>query len=402
MSDVNKNFLPNGFWVNGIHCGIKRSKNRDLGLFYSFSPCIASGVFTSNQIKSASVLISQKHIRNKIRCIVANSGCANTATGKLGLRDAITMCDYVSKFIGFNESNSVLVASTGMIGEYLPMDKIKQGLEKLCNYLIDKKPYSINNAAESIMTTDTVPKIVSSKYNIGNSEIKIISFAKGSGMIHPSMATFLCFILTDCNISKRILDHALKSVVNNTFNMLSIDGVTSTNDTVFCLANGSAGNKKITEYNNDYRKFYLHLNYVCSEISKKIVSDGEGATKLIEINVINAKTKNDAKKIAEKIATSPLVKTAFFGNDANWGRVLTAVGMSGVRINPNKIDIYFNNYCLCKNSQLLDFSEKKVKKILDNKKVNMTVDLHTGKEKIKYYTCDLSFDYVKINAHYRT
>ncbi len=409
--------LPKGFWAGGIACGIKRKKKKDLALFYSKVPAVATGVFTSNQVKAAPVLVSRKQLTvNGIRAIIVNSGCANACTGEKGLRDAHEMCNLTAKLLNI-PSRSVLVASTGVIGRYLPMSKIRQGIRKL----ITQSTYppihqSTQDAVEAITTTDTFPKVVHKTFVLPSTinyelpTIHIWSCAKGAGMIHPDLATLLCFILTDLAIDSRLLRKALKTAVEQSFNRITVDSETSTNDTVFILANGLAGNQPIKKEDNNFRKFQNALNEVTLDLAKMVVKDGEGATKLVKIVVKNAKNSDEALKVAKTVAISPLVKTAFFGADPNWGRIISAIGHSGVKINPDRIDLYFNNLQVAKNGAVLKSSgglqpaefRNKAREIFQQKEFTATVNLNQGKANGEVYTCDLSPRYVRINAAYST
>ncbi|MEW6557296.1 MAG: bifunctional glutamate N-acetyltransferase/amino-acid acetyltransferase ArgJ [Elusimicrobiota bacterium] len=391
--------LPKGFFVDGIHCGIKKNGKKDLSLFYSVKPCVAAGMFTRNIFKAAPVIVSQKNIKNKISAIVVNSGCANACTGKRGIKDAEKMCELTAKNLNVKPEN-ILVASTGVIGQFLPMDKIKNGIEKLTQEPKNSRTQELS-AVEGIMTTDTFPKILSSQFSILNSDVIIWGCAKGSGMIEPNLATMLSFILTDANITKSALNKALKIAVEKSFNCLTIDGDTSTNDSVFILANCKAKNKIISEDKN-FELFCNKLTKVCLELTKMLARDGEGATKLIAVNIKNAKTETDAKRIAKTVANSPLVKTAIYGNDANWGRIVAAIGRSGIDISPKRIDIAFDNLCVFRKGQPTNFSEEKVKKIISKKDVSVNINLNTGNKTATVYTCDFSEGYIKVNASYRT
>ncbi|MDI6641173.1 MAG: bifunctional glutamate N-acetyltransferase/amino-acid acetyltransferase ArgJ [Elusimicrobiota bacterium] len=433
------NTIPKGFRFAGVYCGISNSKKQDLALFYSTAPCITTGLFTQNLIPAAPVIVSKKKLlkdATRIQAIIANSGCANAATGKHGIKDAEEMCSLTAKCLGLSH-DQVLVASTGVIGTYLPMKKISDGIKKLTTLLAQPARQCCRNAFSSrsftcspidaikaIMTTDTVPKVYSSSFRLPSSVVTIWGCAKGSGMIHPNLGTLLCFTFTDVNISEKLLDIAVKSAVDKSFNCLSIDGDTSTNDTVFVLANGLAGNKKISSRSDPrYKKFSNVLNDTFSKLAQMIVSDGEGVTKLIKIKIKQAKTFSDAKKIAVAIAKSVLVKTAIFGADPNWGRIVAAIGNSQANFNPEKIDIYINNFLVAKNSTAVELNPARlnaIKKSIEKNSgkltaefttpdslwrsgpVEITIKLHSGKEQFEYYTTDLSYDYVRINSSYRT
>ncbi len=419
--------LPKGFWANGITCGIKEKKKKDLALFYSEVPAQAAAVFTANQAKAAPVLVSKEHLtenarpdqvggkrptrigrgktENGIQAIIANSGCANACTGKQGLNDAKEMCKLTAHLLGI-KPDSVLVASTGAIGRYLPMPEIRQGIKKLTRLTNNGTRKTDKSApitaVKAIMTTDTFPKVSRSTFNVQRSTVTIWACAKGAGMIHPDLATLLCFILTDIVIDRRLLEKALKTAVSQSFNCITVDGDTSTNDTVFLLANGSAGNQAIRREDSNFRKFQDRLNKVTLELAKMVAKDGEGATKLVKIVVENARNSEEAKKVAKTIALSPLVKTAFFGADPNWGRIIGAVGRSGVRITPEKINLYFNSLSVSHQGIPVIGIEKKARKILQQREFTVRVDLNQGKAKADIYTCDLSTEYVKINSAYST
>ncbi len=390
--------LPKGFFANGLHCGIKKNGKKDLSLFYSEKPCIAAGVFTKNIFKAAPVIVSQKNIKNKIYAIVANSGCANACTGERGISDAKRICELTAAQLNIKPEN-ILVASTGVIGQYLPMHKIENGIKKLVSQF--QKSEMVSSAVEGIMTTDTIIKVQSSEFRVQGSEITIWGCAKGSGMIEPNLATMLSFILTDAQITKDALSRALKIATEKSFNCLTVDGDTSTNDTVFVLANGVAKNKLISDGKN-FQLFCAQLTAVCIELTKMLARDGEGATKLITINVRGAKNIYDAKKIAKTVANSPLVKTAIFGNDANWGRIVAAIGRSEVKVDSKKVDVSFGNLCVFKKGRPVSFSEEIAKKNILQKSVSININLNTGKEYATVYTCDFSDGYIKVNASYRS
>ena len=392
--------LPIDFQITGLRAGLyKNPKKLDLALFYSKKPCNAAGVFTTNQVKAAPILISQKHIQNKIHAIIANSGCANACTGKQGLQDAEQICEWTAESLQI-QKQQILIASTGVIGKFLPLQKIKIGIQKIARSIQNSQStLSPLTAVEAIMTTDTVPKWTSTEIIIKNKKITLWGCAKGSGMIHPNMATLFSFILTDAEIAATKLRALLKETVDQTFNRLSVDGDTSTNDCTFILANGASSSITTTP---ELQLFKTALKKICGDLAQKIAADGEGATKQITIDIQNSRTEKEAKKIAETIATSPLVKTAFFGEDANWGRILAAMGRSGVSIDPNKISILFDHLYVFKNGTPINFSEKTAKKILQKKSITLTINLNQGKTHIQYFTCDFSIDYVKINADYRS
>ncbi|MBN1621910.1 MAG: bifunctional glutamate N-acetyltransferase/amino-acid acetyltransferase ArgJ [Endomicrobiales bacterium] len=398
--------FPKDFAALGIHCGIKKeNKKKDLALFYSEYPCKASVLSTSNIVKAAPVLLNNKAVKenkNAFRAVIVNSGCANACTGKHGMQDAMEMCKLVADGLKLKQKE-VLVASTGVIGAFLPMKKVKKGIETITDRI--QKSHNEISAVQAIMTTDTKRKISSRKVSIGGKNVVIWGCAKGSGMIHPDLiphATMISAVLTDANISKECLKDVFSRAVNNSFNCVTVDGDTSTNDTAIILANGRAGNKVIKAKNNSFNKFGKALNEVCVELAKMIARDGEGATKLVEVEVRGCKSPGSAKKVASVIATSPLVKTAIFGCDANWGRILAACGRSDVDFNPEKIAIYIGNKLIFHKGMPAKYSESKLKGILKKKNVKITVDLNQGDHSAKYFTCDFSFDYIKINASYRS
>lgn len=393
---------PKGFLAAGVHCGIKKCK-KDLAIVFSKVPAVAAGVFTTNKVKAAPVLVTMENIKDgKIQAVVANSGNANACTGEKGLKDAKEMTEITAKQLNIAPGD-VAVASTGVIGVYLPMDKVREGIESCAEILSVE---GASDAALAIMTTDTFKKEAAVKIKIHGREITIGGMAKGSGMIHPDMATMLCFLTTDASIEEKALRKALKDAADKSFNMISVDGDTSTNDMVLIMSNGLAGNNTITEGTDEYEIFYLALEKLCVEFAKMIARDGEGATKLIEITVKNARDAESAVKAARTISKSYLVKAAIFGEDANWGRIMCAVGYSGIDFDPEMVDIFISSkkgeLKLVENGVGLDFSEEKAKEILSEKDVNLTVDLKQGEFKATAWGCDLSYDYVKINASYRT
>jgi glutamate N-acetyltransferase/amino-acid N-acetyltransferase len=400
--------LPKGFIVNGSKCGLYKNRDKqDIALFYSTAPCEASGMFTSNLVKAAPVLVSMKNLKKtkgSARAIIANSGGANCSTGARGLQDAAFECSLLASELGIKPEEA-LVASTGVIGQFLPMVNVIKGIDDLSIKILAAKSDELA-AARAIMTTDTRSKIVSKKVLISGKAVTVWGTSKGSGMMHPTLkglhATMFAFVLTDALVEKSALNGVLTGAVEKSFNCISVDGDTSTNDTVILLANGLAENKKISKGTADYVKFSAAVETVCVELAKMMAADGEGATKFVEIEVKNAASQAGAKKIAETIATSPLVKTAMFGNDANWGRIIAAAGRAGVNFNPDRTEIRIGNVLVFKNGMPANFSEVLAKKTIQQKKVKITVDLKQGKHRAAYYTCDFSFDYVKINASYRS
>ncbi len=390
---------PRGFKAAGISCGIKKRDKKDLALNYSEAPASSAALFTTNQIKAAPLKVSAEHIKDgKTQAIIINSGIANTATGKKGLEDAEEMAGITAEELSIKKEN-VLVASTGTIGTFLPMNKIAEGIKEAKEKLSEEGG---REAAQAIMTTDTFPKEVAVELELGNKKVIIGGMAKGAGMISPHLATMLSFITTDVVISGELLKKTLKSSIAKSFNMITVDGEESTNDMVVILANGLAGNEEITEDDEDFKKFSFGLDEVTLKLAKMIVKDGEGAAKFIEVEVKNALKFEDAKRIAFSTANSLLVKTAIFGEDANWGRIMAAIGNSGVKIEEDKIDIYLGNLKLASKGCGVKFSEEEAKKILKKKEIKIIVDLNLGEKSAKVWTCDLTPEYVKINAHYRT
>ncbi|MGH2331578.1 bifunctional glutamate N-acetyltransferase/amino-acid acetyltransferase ArgJ [Thermoanaerobacter mathranii] len=394
--------LPKGFLASGIFAGIKKRK-KDVALIYSEKEANASAVFTTNKVKAAPVILDMERIKKGVaQAIVVNSGNANACTGEKGLEDAINMAKKVSQLLKIDEK-SVLVCSTGVIGVPLPMEKVLKGIEVAAENLSTEGGYQ---AAEAIMTTDTFLKGVTAKFVIEGKTVTMTGFAKGSGMIHPNMATMLSFILTDASITKVALNKAFKETVDKTYNMISVDGDMSTNDTAIILANGEAQNKTIEEGTHEFDIFYRALEHVNKILAKLIVKDGEGATKFMEVNVINAKTEKDARLAAKSIVNSNLVKTAIFGEDANWGRILAAVGYSGADFDASRVDIYLKSMKgeikVCENGGYIFFDEALAKEILKEKEITVTVDMKAGEYSGTAWGCDLSYDYVKINGSYRT
>ncbi len=394
---------PKGFTANGVHCGIRKNRTkRDLSLIYSEKICSAAAVYTTNLVKGAPLTVTKNHIQNGYaQAIICNSGNANTCNAN-GIEIAEQTCSLLSNALNVN-SDDIIVASTGVIGQPLDINPIKNGIPSLVDGL------SVNGgefAAEGIMTTDTVKKEIAVEFMLGGKVCKIGGIAKGSGMIHPNMATMLVFITSDVDICPTLLQKALSGDIQNTFNMISIDGDTSTNDMVTVIANGMANNSKITEESADFEIFMKALNTVTVNLCKMIAGDGEGATKLLECSVSGAKTLEDGKLVAKSVICSSLLKAAMFGADANWGRVLCAIGYSKANVDVNKIDVSFksNNgeIIVCKNGSGVDFSEELAKEILSEKEINIIVNLNDGDFSSTAWGCDLTYDYVKINGDYRT
>ena len=392
-----------GFKANGIHCGIRKNKTkRDLSLIYSEVPANAAAVYTTNLVKGAPLIVTKQNIADgKAQAVICNSGNANTCNAN-GVEIATKTCKILGKELNI-DATDVVVASTGVIGQPLDITPIENGIPELVEGLGYQKSVE---AAEGIMTTDTKLKEVAVSFKIGETECKIGGIAKGSGMIHPNMATMLVFITTDCAISSQMLQKALATDIQTTFNMVSVDGDTSTNDMVVVLANGMAGNDEIIADGEDFNTFMKALNTVCVNLCRKIAADGEGATKLLECKVTGAETLNIAKTVAKSVICSSLTKAAMFGSDANWGRVLCAIGYSGVKVDVNKIDVAFRSekgeIAVCKNGAGVEFSEELAKEILLEDEIEILVNLASGDYSSTAWGCDLTYDYVKINGDYRT
>lgn len=393
-----------GFLASGIHVGIRKNKEKkDLALVWSELPCAAAAVYTTNRVKGQPLLVTQEHLADgKAQAIIVNSGNANTCTGEEGIRAARRMAELVSLHLPV-KAQDVVVASTGVIGQPLDVSVIEAGMKELVAGL--SKAGSID-AREAIMTTDTMKKEIAVVVDIGGVAVTIGAMAKGSGMIHPNMATMLGFITTDCAISSDMLSMALKRAVGKSFNRVSVDGDTSTNDMVVVLANGMAGNPRIETEGDAYEEFADALEFVCIELAKMIARDGEGATRLITCTVSGAANEEQAESLAKGIITSSLVKTAMFGADANWGRILCAMGYTRSDFDPDRVDVSFESsrgYIeVCKAGAPLPFSEEKAKRILNNQEVEILVDLHAGEAEATCWGCDLSYEYVRINGDYRT
>lgn len=387
-----------GFRFSVTEASIKRPGRKDLALIYSESVSAMAGLFTRNKVKAAPVRLDMKRIKSgKGQAIIVNSGNANACTGARGLKDAETMAELVAKGLGLKEE-LVYVCSTGVIGTLMPMERIRASIPSLIRGL---GQHGIGDVASAIMTTDTFPKLVERDLKIGRATAKIAGICKGAGMIRPDMATMLCFILTDINITHPSLNRALQNAVIASFNRITIDGDMSTNDTVLAMANGESGNKVIVEGSRGYRVFESALSEVTDELSRMIIKDGEGATKIVEITVKNAKNDREARKAAYSVANSLLVKTAIYGNDANWGRIMASLGYSGIMLKEKNIDIYINGIKIVSKG-LGTGKDKDPDRIFKDKEVKILIDLRIGKGSATVLTCDLSEDYVKINAEYRT
>ena len=393
-------FKVQGFLFSGISAGIKKDGKRDLGLIYSEVPARVAGLFTTNKVKAAPVQLDITRIKKGLcQAIVVNSGNANACTGSQGLRDAKRVSSLIAKQLGIDE-RLVFPSSTGVIGTPLPVEKIEGGIPELMNNLSAE---GWMKTVEAMMTTDTFPKIEGATCRIKGKQVKLCGMIKGAGMIRPDLATMLSFLITDANIKASLLQQMLEKAAEVSYNRITIDGETSTNDTVLLLANGKAGHPMLNRMDRDGEVFQSMLLKVCQNLAESVVKDGEGATKLIEILIQGARNKEDAKQAAYAIAHSPLVKTAFFGEDANWGRILCALGYSGVQINPNRIDLFFDKVPIVKNGIGVGSKlEEKASQILKKKSFRVIVDLHQGKSQFSVLTTDLSIDYVKINASYRS
>ena len=395
-----------GFKAASIAAEIKYKNRTDMAMVYSDVPCLAAGTFTSNVVKAACVLWDKEIVETKdfAQAVVVNSGIANACTGKEGFDACRKTAEAVESALGV-PAESCLVASTGVIGMQLPVDKLVKGVDGMAKILADTKEAG-SDAAKAIMTTDTIPKEVAVTFEVGGKTVTLGGMSKGSGMIHPNMCTMLGFLTTDLSIEKSLLQEALSDVVQDTFNMITVDGDTSTNDTLLILANGLAENEKITEKGADYEAFVNALYYVCEFLAKKMAGDGEGATKLFEAKVINAKNKEDARTLSRAIVASNLSKAAIYGCDANFGRFLCAMGYSGADFDQNDVELFFESkegrlQVFDKGTPIV-FDEDVATKILGAKEVTIFVDMHEGDAEATAWGCDLTYDYVKINADYRS
>lgn len=395
---------PQGFTAQGVCASVKPSNTtkRDLALIYCDSLCNAAAVFTKNLVKSDTIAVTREHLKNgKAQAVIVNSGNANTCNAD-GKEKAQKMCDIAADVLGV-KSEDVIVASTGVIGEVLPIEPIKKGAEMMRGKLSKDGG---TNAAEAIMTTDTVKKEMAMTMTLGGKQVTIGGIAKGSGMIHINMGTMLSFVTTDAAVSSEMLGEALREAVEDSYNMVSVDGDTSTNDTLAIMASGKAGNAEITEKNEDYRVFVEGLTEAFRMLAKKLAADGEGATKLLVCKVSGAKTKKDAVMTSKSVICSSLLKAAMFGADANWGRVLCAIGYSGADVDVKKVGVSFSSgkgeITVCENGAGVPFSEEKAKEILLENEIDIIVTLGDGEACAEAYGCDLTYDYVKINGDYRT
>ncbi len=397
-----------GFLATGLEVGIKEghSGKKDMAMVYSTAPCVAAGTYTSNVVKAAPVKYDREIVDHSpyVQAIVVNSGVANACTGEEGMENCRILAKEAGKVLNIPE-NSVIIGSTGVIGAQLPMEKMTKGVGLLAKQLGDK-PEDATLAAEAIMTTDTVSKEIAFELTIGGKTVHVGGMCKGSGMIHPNMCTMLAFVTTDVNISKEMLTEMVKENVKDTFNMISVDGDTSTNDTMIVLANGQADNPKITAHGEEYDLFSKALLEINTYLAKKMAGDGEGATALFEVKVQNADTKEHAVTLAKSVVTSSLVKCAIAGHDANWGRILCALGYSGVEFDPEKVDIFFESKAgtlkIVENSVSTGYSEEEATKILSEEEVTARIDMKTGNCEATAWGCDLTHEYVSINADYRS
>ena len=386
-----------GFTAAGVACGIKKNGGKDLAVIKCDCVAMAAGVFTRNTVKGHSLMLSQRNVRNgKAQAVIINAGNANACLGTRGEQDALTMAQLTAQALGCRPMD-VLTGSTGVIGMPLPIERIEAGLKKAA---LTREGGA--DAATAIMTTDTIMKQAQTSTTVAGCEVRIGGMAKGSGMIHPNMATMISVITTDAAISGKALKAALKSAADMSYNRISVDGDTSVCDKVLLLASGLAGNAPIEENTDDFDTFLSALKEVCVSLAKMLAADGEGATKLLTIDVRHAKSQKDAHLIASAIAKSPLCKTAAFGNDANWGRLLTAAGYSGASFDPAKVDIYIGSVQVCEKGGGLAFDEDAALRVLKQKEVTYVIDLNDGDASDMMWTCDFSLDYVKINADYRT
>lgn len=395
---------PKGFTAAGVCASVKPSNKtkRDVALIYCEKKCTAAAVYTKNLVKSSAILVTQNHLADGYaQAVIVNSGNANTCNAD-GVEKAEKMCSLAADALGV-DSNDVIVASTGVIGQVLPIEPIEKGVAMMKGNLSKEGGTA---AAEAIMTTDTVKKEMAMEMTLGGKTVTVGGIAKGSGMIHINMGTMLSFVTTDAAISSEMLYEALKEAVEDSYNMVSVDGDTSTNDTLAIMASGLAGNPEITEKNQDYRDFVEGITEAFKQLAKKLAGDGEGATKLLICTVTGAKTKKDAVMVSKSVICSSLLKAAMFGADANWGRVLCAVGYSGADVDVTKVDVDFKSLkgeiAVCRNGAGIEFSEEKAKEILLEKEIEILVNVGDGEGKAQAYGCDLTYDYVKINGDYRT
>ena len=395
-----------GFMAASTAAGIKYKNSQDMAMIYSKEPCKSAGTFTTNLVKAAPVKWDKNQVTSgaDAQAVIINAGIANACTGEEGMGYCAQTAKAAAETLGVAE-DGVLVASTGVIGMQLPIDKIAAGVKAMVPLLGDSLEKG-TEASKAIMTTDTKNKQVAVQIDMNGTTVTIGGMCKGSGMIHPNMCTMLSFVTTDAAISKELLQEALSEDIKDTYNMISVDGDTSTNDTVLLLANGLAGNKEITEKNEDYALFCEALNYINETLAKKMAGDGEGCTALFEVKIVGAETKDQAKVLAKSVITSSLTKAAIFGHDANWGRILCAMGYSGAQFDPEKVDLFFESAAghmqIIKDGVAVDYSEEEATKILSEPEVTAIADIKMGDAQATAWGCDLTFDYVKINADYRS
>lgn len=397
---IPSDFRVPGFRAAGIAAGIKKKNQKDLALVYSEVPAVAAGVFTANRVKAAPVLLSMERIKSGAkRAVLVNSGCANACTGKKGLADARRLSRMLAARMNISEGE-VLLASTGVIGKPLPVGVIERNLPVLISAC---SPEGLKDAARAILTTDTHPKTVLVRQTINGREVTIAGMAKGAGMISPKMATLLAFVFTDASISAGALKQSLQEGAQLSFNRVTVDGDMSTNDTLLALASGVAGNREILPRTSGHKKFSGELNRVLTGLARMIARDGEGATKLVEISVEKARTTDEAEKIARAVANSPLVKTAFFGEDANWGRILCAAGYSGAAIDPDRVDVFFDDVDIVRRGLGTGpAKERRASAVMKKREYRVRLVLHRGKQSASLLTTDLSYEYIKINGSYRS
>ena len=397
---------PSGFKASGIHCGLRKNKGKkDLALIFSETDCNTAAIYTTNKVYGAPITVTREHLKNgRARAVICNSGNANTCNPD-GVEKANIMCESVAKQLGIS-ADDVVIASTGVIGMPLPLEPILSGIPKLCEEL-GSSPEDGYSAAAAIMTTDTRLKQIAAETTIGGVKVKIGGMSKGSGMIQPNMATMLSFVTTDAAISTDVLQTVLKSVADRTFNMISVDGDTSTNDTFCVMASGLAGNTEINDLSSEECKAFEELlEYVCKYLARKMAADGEGASKLLECRIRNCDELQNARVLAKSVINSPLVKTAMFGSDANWGRILCALGYSGIDFDPNKVDVNFISNAgeinVCMGGMSVGFDEDKAKEVLLEDSIIIDINMNMGTESATAYGCDLTYEYVRINGDYRS
>jgi glutamate N-acetyltransferase / amino-acid N-acetyltransferase len=403
MKPASSSALPRGFQFGAVNCGLRRPPNVDLGLILADDPAAAAAVFTRNLVQAAPVLLCREHMKQaapRMRAVIVNTRNANCATGPAGLAASRATAQEVAHSLGC-APEQIFVCSTGVIGVPLPIERIRRAVPALAKATA-RTAANFDSFTRAIMTTDTRPKWAAARCRLGGKTVRLLGCAKGAGMIHPDMATMLAYIVTDAAIRQPILQRALSAAVPKTFNAITVDGDTSTNDTVLLLASGKAGNRPITSGSGSYKSFYAALEHVCHSLALQIVADGEGASRVIEIDVRGAPSDFAAVQVARTIAHSPLVKTMFAGADPNWGRILAAAGRSGVKFDPNRTDIWLAGILACRRGSEHPFNERDAHRRLLRDVVNVVVDLRAGGGKARVWTCDFTTDYVNINASYRT